>query len=145
MISERREYIVNNQKSVKVDQKVKPSIIKSARLSKEDHYVAQQEEKLIKEHTKRLQKEKEEKDTKRLEEEKKKARELHYMKCPKCGMDLEEITFMDILVDICNECKGLWLDKGELESIMIKEAGFFVKLFNKIGLMKVKSPLEEKD
>jgi hypothetical protein len=39
-------------------------------------------------------------------------RALHYMKCPKCGMHLEEIAFGDVRVDKCFNCEGLWLDNG---------------------------------
>jgi hypothetical protein len=50
-----------------------------------------------------------------------KARELHYMKCPKCGMDLSEIDFRGIKVDKCFCCEGIYLDKGELEAILKSE------------------------
>ncbi len=50
-----------------------------------------------------------------------KARELHYMKCPKCGLDLNEIDFRGIKVDKCFSCDGIYLDKGELEAILKTE------------------------
>jgi len=50
-----------------------------------------------------------------------KARELHYMKCPKCGLDLKEIDFRGIKVDKCFSCDGIYLDKGELEAILKTE------------------------
>ena len=49
--------------------------------------------------------------------EKMKLQELHYMKCPKCGMDLIEIGYKDIKVDKCSGCEGVWLDHGELETV----------------------------
>ncbi len=67
----------------------------------------------------------------RLEaEERERARQLHYMKCPKCGMDLQEIVFGDVRVDNCFSCGGIWLDEGELDAILQKEAGFLRKLRN---------------
>jgi Zn-finger nucleic acid-binding protein len=51
------------------------------------------------------------------------------MKCPKCGMQLEEISFGDVRVDKCFHCEGLWLDNGELERLQAKEPGFMGKLF----------------
>jgi Zn-finger nucleic acid-binding protein len=39
------------------------------------------------------------------------------MKCPKCGADLEEREFQHVKVDTCPECKGMWLDAGELDMI----------------------------
>lgn len=55
-------------------------------------------------------------------------RTLHFMRCPKCGMQLEEIAFGDVRVDKCFNCEGLWLDKGELETVQAKEPGFVGKL-----------------
>jgi len=136
---------LKSHKSVKADIEVKPAIIKSGRLSKEEKYMVEQEEKLIKEHAMRVQKQQEEETTRRLEEEKQKLKELHYMRCPKCGLELEEVTFMNILIDICNECNGIWLDKGELETMLAREAGFFGNLCAKIGLKKVKGPVKKSE
>ncbi|MEQ8187901.1 MAG: zf-TFIIB domain-containing protein [Candidatus Eremiobacterota bacterium] len=136
---------MKSHKSVKADIEVKPTIIKSGRLSKEEKYIVEQEEKLMKEHVMRVQKQKEEETTRRLEEEKKKLKELHYMRCPKCGMELEEVIFMDMPVDICNECNGIWLDKGEIEAMLAKESGFLGNLCAKIGLKKVKSPVKKSE
>jgi len=120
-------------------------IIKSTRLSKEDQYIAQQEEKLIEAHKKRVLEMKKEEETKRLEEEKQKLKDLHYMKCPKCGMQLYEVSFMDVMVDVCEECMGVWLDHGELETLMLKEASFFSKLKTRIGLKKIEAPKKKKN
>jgi Transcription factor zinc-finger len=46
------------------------------------------------------------------EEERKRQRELHFMKCPKCGMQLEEITFGDIRIDKCFNCEGVAGQRG---------------------------------
>lgn len=61
-------------------------------------------------------------------EERDHARQLHYMKCPKCGMDLQEITFSEVRVDKCFSCGGLWLDAGELDRILNTETGFLRRL-----------------
>jgi len=37
--------------------------------------------------------------------------------CPKCGALLRAIEFRGSQVDQCDQCGGLWLDKGELETI----------------------------
>ena len=71
-----------------------------------------------------------ERQAKMEKEQRERERTLHFMKCPKCGMDLEEIAFGDVHVDKCFGCEGLWLDDGELERIQSKEAGFMGKLFN---------------
>ena len=41
----------------------------------------------------------------------------HWMKCPKCGGDLAEQDYEGVRIDVCTDCKGVWLDAGELEEI----------------------------
>jgi uncharacterized protein len=62
-------------------------------------------------------------------EEKKNLKDLHYMRCPKCGMDLIEIDYKEIKMDKCSECDGIWLDAGELEAVSRLEKGGLDKLF----------------
>ena len=38
--------------------------------------------------------------------------------CPKCPGKLEEYTIEGLALDRCNECGGIWLDRGELEAIV---------------------------
>ncbi|MDH4184401.1 MAG: zf-TFIIB domain-containing protein [Nitrospinota bacterium] len=97
-------------------------------LNKEEEYFARQE-------FERRKKLEEEKRAKMAEEEHRKHKELHYMRCPKCGMQLVEIEYKDIKVDKCTGCGGIWLDPGELEMIASEEdkGGFkgFLGLFHK--------------
>ncbi len=72
----------------------------------------------------------EEKHKKLAEEEKRKLKELHYMRCPKCGMELIEIDYKEIKVDKCSECEGIWLDAGELEAVSKLEKTGLDKLFS---------------
>jgi len=72
----------------------------------------------------------EEKHKKFIEEDKKRLKELHYMKCPKCGMELIEIDYKGIKVDKCSECEGVWLDAGELEAVSRLERTGLDKLFS---------------
>lgn len=43
---------------------------------------------------------------------------LHFMKCPKCGMDLHTLNQGSVEVDTCFNCKGVWLDAGELDQLV---------------------------
>lgn len=95
---------------------VKPS-------TSEDEYFARQE-------VERRRTLAEEREGKLLAEERERERALHLMKCPKCGMQLEEIAFGDVRVDKCFSCEGLWLDKGELEVIRQKEGGFMARMLS---------------
>lgn len=68
------------------------------------------------------------------DEERRKLKELHYMRCPKCGMELIEIDFKGVKLDKCSSCAGVWLDCGELQEVLGKESGFLqsiVKIFQK--------------
>ena len=44
-------------------------------------------------------------------------RASHYMRCPKCGGQLVEIEHHHMKIDRCQDCSGVWLDKGEMEMI----------------------------
>lgn len=59
----------------------------------------------------------EEKRKRHAEEEKNALKELHHMRCPKCGMELTEIDHKSVKIDKCYTCNGIWLDAGELEAI----------------------------
>lgn len=59
-----------------------------------------------------------ERAAKMAEGEKQKLKDLHYMKCPKCGMDLHTIQVEGIAVDRCVSCNGTWFDAGEMEDLV---------------------------
>jgi Zn-finger nucleic acid-binding protein len=95
---------------------VKPS-------SKEDEYFSR----LDLEKRKKVE---EEKHKKVAEEERSRLKQLHFMRCPKCGMELSEIDHKGISVDKCFHCDGIWLDAGEIDSIVKLEKGAMTKLFH---------------
>jgi uncharacterized protein len=64
------------------------------------------------------------------ENEKKSLRELHYMKCPKCGMELIQIGYKGLKIDECSACKGIWLDAGEFAAVSKFEKTALDKLFD---------------
>jgi ribosomal protein L37AE/L43A len=45
-------------------------------------------------------------------------KQLHHMKCPKCGMDLQTLTKGKVEIDTCFNCQGVWLDAGELDQVL---------------------------
>jgi hypothetical protein len=63
-------------------------------------------------------------------EEREKLRELHFMKCPKCGIDLIEIDFKGMKMDECAECRGMWLDSGEFDALAKLEKPVLERLFS---------------
>jgi hypothetical protein len=42
------------------------------------------------------------------------------MKCPQCGVLLNEITKAGVQIDMCDQCLGMWLDRGELDKIVAR-------------------------
>jgi len=63
-------------------------------------------------------------------EERESLKELHFMRCPKCGMQLVEIDYRTIKIDRCTSCDGVWLDAGELEEIAGFDAPVMSKFFS---------------
>lgn len=39
------------------------------------------------------------------------------MKCPKCQIDLAISDRQGVEIDYCPQCRGVWLDRGELDKI----------------------------
>ncbi len=45
------------------------------------------------------------------------------MKCPACNVALVMSERQGIEIDYCPECRGIWLDRGELDKIIQRSAG----------------------
>lgn len=60
--------------------------------------------------------------------------------CPECKLPLKEITLHRERVDRCEKCRGLFLDKGELESIIE-----MVDIFEKVRLDEPEIPTVPRD
>lgn len=45
------------------------------------------------------------------------------MKCPVCDIALTMSERQGIEVDYCPQCRGVWLDRGELDKIIERAAG----------------------
>lgn len=43
------------------------------------------------------------------------------MNCPNCGAAMRERDRSGVKVDFCPDCKGIWLDRGELDKIIAIE------------------------
>lgn len=46
------------------------------------------------------------------------------MKCPKCQVDLSISDRQGVEIDFCPQCRGVWLDRGELDKIIERAARF---------------------
>jgi hypothetical protein len=89
----------------------------------EDEYFARLEQEMKK-------KIKEQMSKQAPKEERENLRKLHFMKCPKCGMDLMEIDFKGMKIDECSACRGIWLDAGEFAAMAKMDKPILQRLFN---------------
>jgi Transcription factor zinc-finger len=76
-----------------------------AERAKEDIYFAERDRELI---------------DKLRGEFKKADKENEGLRCPKCPGRLESYTFQGFMLEHCQECGGVWMDKGELEGMIRK-------------------------
>ena len=44
------------------------------------------------------------------------------MKCPICNVDLVMSDRQGVEIDYCPQCRGVWLDRGELDKIIERSA-----------------------
>ena len=40
--------------------------------------------------------------------------------CPGCTHPMKKIVVADVTIDVCSDCGGIWLDRGELEELLQK-------------------------
>ena len=88
--------------------------------SREDEWFARNEKEMLE--AARVARDKRERERAEREdvEERQRLKQLHFMKCPKCGHDLDERELEGVTVDQCSFCEGVFLDAGELDSLFLK-------------------------
>lgn len=84
----------------------------------EEEYFARQE-------MERRKREQAERAARMADEEREQLKALHWMKCPKCGMDMANFEFRGITLDRCGSCGGVYFDAGELEELLGQKGDFF--------------------
>lgn len=47
------------------------------------------------------------------------------MKCPQCNVNLVMSERSGVEIDYCPECRGVWLDRGELDKIIERSSQTF--------------------
>jgi uncharacterized protein len=38
--------------------------------------------------------------------------------CPNCSEGMREVDRQGVHIDVCTKCRGVWLDRGELEKLL---------------------------
>jgi hypothetical protein len=99
---------------------------------REDDWFRANEKKLIEEAREARARREKERAQKEATGERERLRQLHFMKCPKCGHDMKEEDLQGVKVDRCSFCEGLYFDAGELDQVLLKKEedrkGFFRRL-----------------
>ena len=86
-------------------------------------HLTPEEEYFARESLAKMQKLAAEKHAKLEAEEKERLKQLHWMRCAKCGSELHEVLFRGVSIDKCFNCGGVFLDNGELEKVAGAESG----------------------
>ena len=90
----------------------------------EDEWFARHEEELLRQARRKRQ---------RADEEARQAQETAALpKCPKCASDLKEEDIAGVTIDRCVTCGGIFLDRGELEEIMLRNTTERRSIFRKL-------------
>jgi hypothetical protein len=42
---------------------------------------------------------------------------MSVLTCPVCKGTMREMNKQGVLIDVCTQCRGVWLDRGELEKL----------------------------
>ena len=65
------------------------------------------------------------------EAERRELRALHYMHCPKCGLEMHEVKLRGLDVDVCFACSGVFLDLDEIDVIAApQQKGIMAAILN---------------
>ena len=88
--------------------------------SREDEWFLRNERELIEAARKAREQREAERANQGRDEERRRLKDLHFMRCPKCGHELREEAIEGVQVDRCTFCEGLYLDAGELDKLLLQ-------------------------
>jgi hypothetical protein len=90
----------------------------------EDEWFARHEEELLRQARRKRQ---------RSEDEARQVQETAALpRCPKCANELKEEDIAGVTIDRCVVCEGIFLDRGELEEIMLRNTAERRGIFRKL-------------
>jgi Zn-finger nucleic acid-binding protein len=58
------------------------------------------------------------------------------MKCPNCSTQMQLMQRYEVDIDYCTSCKGVWLDRGEIDKIAKIESSHIGQHYNKYHYRK---------
>ena len=86
---------------------------------RENDWFRENEKKLLEEARKAREAREAERKAKETAAERKRLKDLHFMKCPKCGHDMKVETLESVEIDRCTYCEGFFVDAGELDKLFL--------------------------
>ena len=92
--------------------------------AEEDHFKRQEIE--------WIQKRRAELDEKRKTQVVSGGRPANWMKCPKCGGEMQEQKMDVVMIDRCTGCGGVFFDAGELEMLTRQQTGGTMSAFKRL-------------
>lgn len=102
------------------------------RQKNENEWFARHEEELLRQARRAHESRMAELTARQKQGEDRRLREMHWMKCPKCGHDMQSLSIETVEVDRCGTCEGIFFDKGELDAVLLsrdtERRGFFRRL-----------------
>ena len=90
-------------------------------VEREDEWFVRNEKELLETARAARLKREQERVAREKAEETKRLKDLHFMKCPKCGHDMKEEPLEGVSIDRCTHCEGIYFDAGELEQIYTRK------------------------
>ena len=49
------------------------------------------------------------------------------LRCPRCRTLMDKVHKEHVVIDVCNQCHGMWLDDGEIDKLSNMAASQFKK------------------
>jgi len=101
--------------------------------SNENNWFKQYEKVMLEQAARQRERRMMEATSKHEQEELEKLRVAHWMKCPKCGHDMETVILEGIDVENCTFCQGVYFERTEIESLLLRRTpqrfSFYRKFF----------------
>ncbi|MCK4412893.1 MAG: zf-TFIIB domain-containing protein [Candidatus Eisenbacteria sp.] len=108
----------------------------SQKLEEEPPYEKYDEEEDFSDSLAGLEQRRRELDRERADRELELGHEPFWMVCPKCGEHLGDHEFDNIKTERCDSCAGLWIDKGEIELLLLFSEEDRVLAYRARGLLQ---------
>lgn len=87
----------------------------------ENNWFRQNEKVLLEQAARQREKHMREVAARQEQEQLDRLRTAHWMKCPKCGHDMETSSLEGIDVENCTFCKGVYFDRAEIETLLLRK------------------------